>query len=95
MYCHKCGREILLDERPRREDVCPDCLSYLHCCYNCRLFDERAPNQCHEPMAVPVKEKDLSNACHHFEPSEKKADLRRKQRMDDARKKLDDFFKKS
>lgn len=94
MYCYKCGREIILDIRPRREDLCPDCKAYLHCCRNCRFYDLRSPNQCREPMATPVIEKEIANACHHFEASKAKAELQEKRKMQDARKKLDDLFKK-
>jgi hypothetical protein len=94
MYCYKCSREIVLEVRPRREDICPDCSAYLHCCFNCRFYDVKAPNQCREPMAVPVKEKDLGNVCHYFESSREKPDIQQKRKMDESRRKLDDLFKK-
>lgn len=94
MFCYKCSREIVIDYRPRREDTCPDCLAYLHCCRNCQFYDVRSPNQCREPMAVPVKEKDQANVCHYFEPSKTKPNQTEKRHRDDARKKLEDLFKK-
>lgn len=94
MYCYKCSREIALDERPRRQDICPDCSAYLHVCLNCRFYDVKAPNQCREPMSVPVKDKDIGNVCHYFEPSNEKPDIQSKRKMDDSRQKLEDLFKK-
>jgi len=93
MYCFKCGREID-DNRPTSKDICPDCRAYLHCCFNCRFYDVKAPNQCRERVAVPVKEKYMANVCLYFEPTKVKPDLREKKRMDDARKRLDDLFRK-
>ena len=93
MFCFKCGLEIQLDEKPRSRDTCPRCDSYLHACYNCRLYDIKAPNQCREPTAIPQREKDHGNNCLHFEIREGKV-LDDKKQMSDARKKLDDLFKK-
>jgi len=93
MYCYKCGREID-DNRPLRQDTCPDCRAYLHSCFNCKFYDVKSPNQCREPMSVPVKDKDQSNVCHYFEPTKEKPDLQHKRKMDEARQKLDDLFKK-
>ncbi|MBN1349349.1 hypothetical protein JXJ21_08065 [candidate division KSB1 bacterium] len=93
MNCFKCGMEIQLDIKPRSKDTCSRCDSYLHCCYNCRFYDVKAPNQCREPMAIPQKDKDLGNNCHYFEiRKDKPTDTKRQ--MDDARKKLEDLFKK-
>ena len=94
MFCFQCGLEIQLDEKPRYNDICPRCDSYLHCCLNCRFYHKTAPNQCREPMAIPQKEKDIAGNCHYFEVRKDKKQVDHRKNMDDARKKLEDLFKK-
>lgn len=93
MWCFQCGREIDIVGRPHRQETCPECLSYLHCCRNCRFYDIMAPKQCREPMSIPVKEKEGGNACHYFQASETKPGLKDKQNRNSSRQKLDDLFK--
>ena len=92
MNCYKCGTIIELEDKVYRQSTCLKCGSYLHCCLNCRFYDELAYQQCKEPEARFVKEKESANFCTYFEP----CDSRRgpnNLRADDARKKLDDLFK--
>ena len=64
--CHRCGREPQLLSELERTDSCPFCQSDLKCCLNCRLFDPTANNQCREPQAEWVPEKDKANFCEFF-----------------------------
>lgn len=65
--CHHCGRELQLPARVGRVDGCPYCHSDLKCCLNCRLHDPGANNQCREPQAEWVTDKDKANFCEFFE----------------------------
>jgi len=65
--CHFCGRELQLLAAIGREDSCPYCHSDLKCCLNCRHHDPGAHNQCREPQAEWVTDKDKANFCEHFE----------------------------
>jgi hypothetical protein len=65
--CHHCGRELQLLGRIGRTDGCPFCHSDLKCCLNCRLHDPGANNQCLEPQAEWVTDKDKANFCEFFE----------------------------
>jgi hypothetical protein len=65
--CHHCGRELRLAAKVPRTDGCPHCYSDLKCCLNCRLHDRGANNQCREPQAEWVTDKDKSNFCEFFE----------------------------
>ncbi len=65
--CHRCGRELQLFAKVQRTDGCPYCHSDLKCCLNCRLHDPGANNQCLEPQAEWVTEKDKSSFCEFFE----------------------------
>ena len=66
MYCWKCANESEITEKAGRSETCPHCQSYLHCCYNCKFYDKFAHNECKEPQAEWVKEKDMGNFCDYF-----------------------------
>ncbi len=93
MQCYSCHATINLERRPWRNETCPKCSSYLHCCRNCRFHDPLAHNQCREPQADWVKEKEMANFCNYFEAAK---DLKSSgsSKKDEAKKKLDELFKK-
>jgi len=70
-YCHACGNEQIFDVKVGvkvgRRDACPHCGADLHVCKNCRLYDPNVHNQCHEPEAAFIRERDSSNFCTHFD----------------------------
>lgn len=88
--CFSCGKEVP-DQVGRGED-CPSCGADLHCCRNCRFYDPAVYNECREPQAERVLEKERSNFCDWFSPGEGAAAVRDKTL--DARKKLEELFKK-
>ncbi|MBN2355651.1 hypothetical protein JXO59_06030 [candidate division KSB1 bacterium] len=92
MQCYQCGKEISLDHKVGRQDTCPFCSSYLHCCRNCQFYDVNAHHQCREPQAEWVQDKEKSNFCDYFEPGASVKTV--PSAADDARRKLDDLFKK-
>ncbi len=93
MQCYKCQSTIELDGQPGRSETCSKCSAYLHCCLNCTFYDPNAHNQCREPQAEWVKDKEMANFCDFFEAaaSSTSPDTSRK---DEALKKLNDLFKK-
>ena len=93
MFCHHCGFEIEVKEKVGRQEPCPECGEYLHCCYNCRLYEVTAYHQCREEQAEWVTDKAMANFCDYFKPSESKRPSK-SSRADEARKKLDQLFKK-
>ena len=93
MNCHHCGREIAGKQKIGRQETCPKCGSYLHCCLNCRFYDTAAYHQCRETQAEWVSEKGAANFCEYFEPSES-GGPQKSSKADEARKKLDQLFKK-
>ncbi|MBN2413738.1 hypothetical protein JXQ31_18810 [candidate division KSB1 bacterium] len=93
MKCFNCGTEIILDRKVFRQDVCPQCDSYLHCCLNCRFYDPLASHECRESEAKWARDKEAANFCDYFEPGEVTG-KRITSKQDDARKKLDELFKK-
>ena len=70
MICFDCGRDISIqkDGRIGRGDECPHCGADMHVCMNCQHYDSKSYNECREPAAEVVKEKDRSNFCDHFTP---------------------------
>lgn len=50
-----------------RRDECEKCSADLHVCKNCRFYDEASYNECKEPAADVVREKESSNFCDFFE----------------------------
>lgn len=70
LACHNCGQVVRLLPRQRigRQDICDSCDADLHCCRNCRFLDPGKSNQCSEPQAEWVSDKNRSNFCDYFEP---------------------------
>lgn len=90
--CFSCGREVEVLETVGRGESCPHCDSDMHCCRNCEFYDPISANECREPVAERVLEKDRSNFCDFF----RMAVNRRAEEMKvtDAKMKLEQMFKK-
>ena len=68
--CFECNTELQFSHPPGRRDECSKCGADVHVCRNCKNYDSKAYNECREPTADIVKEKDRSNFCDHFTPSD-------------------------
>jgi len=66
--CAFCGADLGEAKKFGRRDECPRCGRDLHCCLNCRFHDPRAYNECREPQAERVVDKDRANFCDFFSP---------------------------
>jgi predicted RNA-binding Zn-ribbon protein involved in translation (DUF1610 family) len=88
--CHTCGTAIV-EESVSRRDECPGCGSDIRVCLNCTFYDESRANQCFEPQAERVKEKDRSNYCDYFRFKE---EGQKKSPREDASRLWKDLFKK-
>lgn len=64
--CHHCHGEIACSSPVGRSELCPRCGRDLRSCHNCTFFDLQSYNQCREPNAEPVTEKDRANFCEYF-----------------------------
>lgn len=91
--CHKCNKEINVPKTVGRKDICPFCNAELRSCLNCRHYDPKYYNQCREPQAERVLDKDRSNFCDYFKFKDSAPGGLTKDAGDPARKKLDDLFK--
>ena len=66
--CWSCG-EHLVASQYQREGECPKCRKQTHVCRNCRFYAPGRANDCFEPIAEPVRDKERANFCDYFEPS--------------------------
>lgn len=71
MRCFRCDAPIALasGERVGFRDDCERCGSDLHVCRNCELYDAGAYNQCREPQAERVGDRERANRCEWFRPA--------------------------
>jgi hypothetical protein len=96
MTCWKCGANIELKpgERVTSRDECTQCGADLHSCRNCRFYDTSRNNQCAEPQAEWVRNKEASNYCDYFEPSSRAAArIASSSASENAKKKFDSLFR--
>lgn len=94
--CWKCSQAIDLPPAGRvlSRDACPKCDSDLHSCRNCRFYDPGKHNQCAEPQAEWVRDKEAGNYCDYFSPSPiLNAGKRTSSQAEEAKKKFDSLFK--
>ncbi len=66
--CWKCGAalgDVLLPLARLAE--CPHCRAQLHVCRMCMFFDRSAPQQCREPVADAVNDKQRANFCGYYQ----------------------------
>jgi hypothetical protein len=72
MLCHKCGKDTGFKEFVGRGESCPHCRSDAKVCKNCGFYDPKAYNECREPSAERVVDKEKSNFCDQFSMNLKK-----------------------
>ena len=92
--CFKCGKtlSLSLNSPIGRRDQCPFCSADLRCCKMCFFYDTKAYNECREPMADRITEKEQANFCDYYKigTPENDADKQRQ----DALAKAAALFKK-
>ncbi len=71
MRCFRCDATIELasGDRVGFRDDCDRCGTDLHVCRNCELYDPGAYNQCREPQAERVGDRERANRCEWFRPA--------------------------
>ena len=68
MRCHACDGEV---EHAAGDAIgfraeCDRCAADLHVCLNCVHHDPGAYNECREPSAERVRDRDRANRCEYF-----------------------------
>jgi hypothetical protein len=68
--CAECNTEVSLapGERIGFRDECERCSADLHACRNCSHHDPSAYNECREPKAEWVSDRERANHCEEFTP---------------------------
>jgi hypothetical protein len=94
LICHSCGKDTKIQGGVSRQEICPHCRSDLHCCLNCSLHDPYAQNQCREPAAERVQDREKNNFCEYFLFKNSAGMGRVRRERDDALAKLEALFKK-
>lgn len=64
--CARCGKELSLEGKPSRGSTCPGCGAYLRSCVNCVFYSPGRHNDCREPQAEHVGDKESANFCDYF-----------------------------
>ncbi len=68
VVCHACSAGLDFEDPIGRSARCARCGGELRCCLNCRFHDLSSYNECAEPSAERVLEKDRANFCDYFSP---------------------------
>jgi len=89
--CWSCGKEIELNQF-HRQDSCLSCGRDTHVCKNCDHYDRAYNNECRESSADRVVEKERSNFCDYFRPSNRAGGSAKSQA--DLKAAADALFKK-
>ena len=95
--CDQCGTDLSTHFEVKEGSRCPKCEAPMHSCRNCYYFDTSARFQCAQPIKERVARKDGANLCTFFKVrtiSVKDIGSRTVTRTEDARKALEDLFKK-
>lgn len=66
--CHKCKQELEAERDYGRQDTCPKCGFATRVCMNCMYYDPSRYNECSEPVADRVVDKEKANFCDYFKP---------------------------
>jgi len=92
--CHSCGNALELSSGVvGRGEECPHCRTDVRVCFNCTHYDQASYNECSEPMAERVVDKDRRNFCDYFSLGNMSG-KKQGSAKEEALAKLDDLFKK-
>lgn len=70
LVCWRCGQSLAGLPLPLgRSAECSACHASLHVCKLCEFYDPRVAEQCREPIADFVQDKERANFCDYFKPA--------------------------
>jgi hypothetical protein len=69
--CYNCKEKLdfTVGKDLGRGENCIGCFASLRCCKMCNFYDTSAYNECREPTADRIVEKEKANFCDHFKLS--------------------------
>jgi hypothetical protein len=91
--CHYCKKQLNIEDKVGRTDTCLYCGSDLHCCINCKFYDEYAHNKCREPQSEYVSDRQRSNFCEYFVFKDTELDKKKEKEAKKAREDFEKLFK--
>ena len=67
--CYACGETLSFEANQTigRSEECSKCYANVRCCKMCKLYDASAYNECREPSADRIVEKEKSNFCDYYQ----------------------------
>ena len=93
--CRACGAETAVSEIIGRRDTCDRCGADLRSCIQCRHYDTASSNDCREPQAELVADKEKANFCDYYQPARENLGGKDKNlSRSDAEKKWEELFAK-
>ena len=66
VFCYKCRKELSVEGVVARTSECPHCYASIRCCMMCQFYDKSCYNECREPSAERVTDKEKANFCDYF-----------------------------
>lgn len=68
IICFNCSNELDLSpgDKVMRSEECPKCYGSVHSCKMCHFYDKNAYNECKEPSADRIVDKEMANFCDYF-----------------------------
>ncbi|MFN8368995.1 MAG: hypothetical protein U0T83_00040 [Bacteriovoracaceae bacterium] len=71
--CYKCKKTLQFDDGHKitRSEDCDHCGYDLHSCTMCTFYSKSSYNECSEPVALRVSDKEKANFCDYFKVSTK------------------------
>ena len=65
--CYKCGFLLTFpSDTVGFKEECQKCHSDVHCCKACKFYDANSYNECKEPVADRIVDKEKSNFCDYY-----------------------------
>jgi hypothetical protein len=66
--CFACHKPLGLEPAQKigKNEECEYCYASIHSCRMCSFYDAKAYNQCREPSAERIVEKEKANYCDYF-----------------------------
>ena len=91
--CHNCQKtlDLTIGQKVFKSDECEHCYADIRVCKMCDFYDPSSYNECREPSAPRIVEKEKSNFCDYFRLSPPGTSLSAK---DDLLSAADALFKK-
>ena len=67
LKCFHCGSELKYQDRIGLREECEQCRNDVHVCKNCTFYDVKVYNECKEPQAELVRDRERANHCEYFQ----------------------------